>query len=226
MKNYEQTRSTLTSPIASKKRSVRTESFDDILRKNVSRNPRCSMLKNAKCLQQSKRMTGRIVKNGLLLKPYKMQHRYLISKASKRDGCSGLRNCCRRCGVPDKMSSFGQMRGFSLRYYRCTFRETRCRKAILLASIRQCRPCIDARNLQGSRFALQCDQIPQNLTSSSARKVSTSTHSFTWKCWKNVCCPRSLTHAKRFHIHLEWLTIPHVKSDTTEVQDLLEEALG
>ena len=84
MKWYKETGKTSSKPIPGRKRSVRTKRNIEVIKKRISRNPRRSMRKTAKDLQIAQTSLTRIVKRDLGLKAYKMQHRHLISSASKQ----------------------------------------------------------------------------------------------------------------------------------------------
>lgn len=63
---------------------VRTKRVVEMVRKRVQRNPRRSMRARAKEVNISRTSLRRIVKQDLRLKALKMQHRHLISTASKK----------------------------------------------------------------------------------------------------------------------------------------------
>uniref|UniRef100_A0A3P8TI71 Paired domain-containing protein n=1 Tax=Amphiprion percula TaxID=161767 RepID=A0A3P8TI71_AMPPE len=84
MKRYKETGNTTSKPIPGRKRSVRTKRNVERVKKRVQRNPRRSMRATAKEVNISRTSLRRIVKQDLGLKALKMQHRQLISAASKK----------------------------------------------------------------------------------------------------------------------------------------------
>lgn len=86
MKSQKEMGLTSTKRMLGRKGNISTKRLVGIFRKNVFRNSRRSMRKKKSDLHGSRRATGRIVKDRLCLKPYKIRRRQLISEASNKKG--------------------------------------------------------------------------------------------------------------------------------------------